>query len=71
MKPKPILTNTPPHEIEIVIDLEGNFEATVLGITGTACEGISAFLDELGEVTIDQHTLDYFGDPKQTIKIKK
>ena len=60
-----------PHEIEIVIDLSGDFEATVLGITGTACSDISAFLDQLGEVTEDRKLPPYYQTHKQIITTRK
>jgi putative protein kinase ArgK-like GTPase of G3E family len=70
MKPKSLHTNQP-HEIVIEIAEDGTFDATVLGITGTACEGISAFLDELGAVVEHKHTVDFYRDPEQKVTIKK
>jgi hypothetical protein len=68
---KPTTTTNQPHEIVIEIDEMGNFTAEVLGITGTACTEISAFLDQLGEVIEHNHTADFYRGPKQKITIKK
>lgn len=47
------------HTIEVTIDEKGNVTGTVKGVAGRACEGLSAWLDKLGEVTVDEHTADY------------
>jgi hypothetical protein len=60
----------PKHSIEIVIQPDGSFEAAVLGVEGSACSEISKFLDELGDVTEDRKTTDYYKKPSQaTIKV--
>lgn len=52
--------------IEVVIDSDGNLKSTVLGVDGPACEVISEFLKELGQVVTDKKTPDYYKTAKQT-----
>jgi len=51
------------HEIEVKIDETGNLECEVLGIKGSACEVISAWLDQLGKVKEHSSTKDRYKDP--------
>lgn len=60
----------PKHTIDISIDEEGKITSEVKGITGSACTQISKFLDDLGTVTEDRHTSDYYKTPKQGITVK-
>ncbi len=46
--------------IDVKIDEQGNIEATVEGMAGPACADVSKFLDELGQVTEDQNTAEYY-----------
>ena len=57
--------------IEIEITKGGKIKATVTGVEGPACSNISAFLDQLGKVEIDQNTDDYYKEVKQKISTKK
>lgn len=50
---------TPPHEIEITIDADGNVTGEVHGISGPQCGPISKWLDSLGDVVEDRNTPDY------------
>jgi hypothetical protein len=58
------------HQIIITIDPKtGEVKSTVKGVTGKACSQVSKWVDELGEVTSDQHTADYHKEPKPVVKI--
>jgi len=48
-----------PHTILIEIAPDGTLTGTVQGVAGPACTSISAWLDEIGEVTEDRHTADF------------
>ena len=57
--------------IEIEITKGGKIIATVKGVEGPACSNISAFLDQLGKVDVDQNTDDYYKQTKQQIRANK
>jgi hypothetical protein len=58
------------HQIIITIDPKtGEIKSTVKGVTGKACSQVSKWVDELGEVTRDEHTPDWYQEPKQSIKV--
>ena len=63
--------NQKPHTISIVIDTNGKINGTVSGVLGPSCEGLAAWLDELGEVEHTKKTGDYYKTPDQTIKINR
>ena len=48
------------HTIEVVITEDGEIKATVQGVAGPACEDLSRFLDQLGEVVEDKKTPDFY-----------
>lgn len=48
------------ERIEVNIDEWGNIEATVKDIDGPRCGEVSAFLNDLGVVTEDSPTADYY-----------
>jgi len=50
------------QEIEITIRPDGKIEYTIKGVKGTACEGISALLEQLGKVEEANNTSDYYDD---------
>jgi hypothetical protein len=53
-----MMTNQP-HVIEIEILPDGQVKGEVKGVTGKSCTTLSAWLDEIGKVTVDRHTPDY------------
>jgi len=59
-----------PHTLIIEIDPDGKLSGTVQGVAGPACTSLSAWLDELGQVTEDRHTPDYH-KPEQTVRTTK
>ena len=59
------MTNQP-HVIEVEILPDGQINGTVKGVTGPDCTTLSAWLDEIGKVTVDLHTAD-FHKPKKVI----
>ena len=62
---------TLPHTIEIVITPEGEVKSTVKGVKGTACHEISKWLDDLGKVTHDSKTPDYYQGIQQVGTVKR
>ena len=50
------------QEIEIAILPDGRVEYTIKGVKGSACEEISALLEQLGKVERDERTGEYYED---------
>lgn len=48
------------QEIEIIIRPDGKLEYTIKGIKGSACESISALLEQLGKVEENAKTGEYY-----------
>ena len=48
------------QEIEIAILPDGRVEYTIKGVKGSACESISALLEQLGIVEDEQRTGEYY-----------
>ncbi len=51
------------QEITVTIDDQGNITAQIEGVAGPACKDVSAFLKEMGEVTVDEETSDFYKQP--------
>ena len=50
------------QEIEITILPDGRIEYRIKGVKGSACEGISALLEQLGKVEQAERTGEYYED---------
>lgn len=50
------------QEIEIAILPDGRVEYTIKGVKGSACEEISALLEQLGKVEQTERTGEYYED---------
>jgi hypothetical protein len=48
------------QEIEIAILPDGRVEYTIKGVKGSACENISALLEQLGQVQREERTGEYY-----------
>lgn len=48
------------QEIEIVILPDGAIEYTIKGVKGSACESISALLEQLGQIQTEERTGEYY-----------
>lgn len=48
------------QEIEITILPDGRIEYTIKGVKGSACESISALLEQLGKVEEKTNTGEYY-----------
>jgi hypothetical protein len=48
------------QEIEIMIRPDGKLEYTIKGVKGSACESISALLEQLGKVEEAGNTGEYY-----------
>lgn len=54
------MNNPNAHTIEIEITPEGQIKSTVKGVSGPDCGRLTKWLEELGSVTKDEHTLDFY-----------
>ena len=50
------------QEIEISLLPDGKVEYTIKGVKGSACEDISALLEQLGKVEQEERTGEYYED---------
>jgi hypothetical protein len=48
------------QEIEIAVHPDGRIEYTIRGVKGSACDSISALLEQLGQVEQAEHTGEYY-----------
>jgi len=48
------------HNIKLVIKKDGTIESRVQGIQGPNCSVVSSWLDNLGVVTLDEPTDDFY-----------
>lgn len=55
------------HQITISIKPDGSLSSEVSGIAGTKCTTLSAWVNQLGQVTEDKHTEDYYKPDEQAI----
>ncbi len=56
------------HTIVITIDPNtGELKSTVKGIKGNACSVANKWVDEIGQVTHDEHTPEFYEEPKKSI----
>jgi hypothetical protein len=53
------------QEIEITILPDGKVEYTIKGVKGSACEEISALLEQLGKVEQEERTGEYYEDDRR------
>ena len=58
-----------PHSLTIEISPDGEIKSTVHGIAGPDCSKISEWINDLGEVTRDEKTLDWSKGKDQDLKI--
>ena len=58
------------HTIDVVITDTGDIESTVKGVDGPECGKLSAWLDKLGVVEVDEKTKDYYKKAKQTTRLR-
>ena len=50
------------EDIEIVVLPDGRIEYTIKGVKGSACESISALLEQLGKVERTERTGEFYED---------
>ncbi len=55
-----------PIEIEIEILPDGTIKSVVKGVAGPDCDGLTKWLDELGDCVSDEKTPDYY----KTVSVK-
>lgn len=53
------------YQIELIITPDGQIASTVLGVCGPDCEGLTEWLDNVGEVTEHHATPDARRNPEQ------
>ena len=51
---------TQKHTIDVEIGPEGEIRTTVNGVQGNGCEGLTQWLEELGEVVEHRRTPDFY-----------
>ena len=56
-------------EVEISIAPDGKVTIRVLNVEGQKCVDLAQFLNQLGEVEVDDKTPDYYKQPKQGVNI--
>ncbi len=56
-----------PHQIVLKVKTDGKITGEVKGVSGAACEPLSKWLDELGNVEIDSKTLDFSRPDSQNL----
>lgn len=54
------------QEIEVTIRPDGSVEYTIKGVKGSACESISALLEQLGKVETESRTAEYYDQNPDT-----
>lgn len=54
------------EEIEISIAPDGRVEYRIKGVKGSACESISALLEQIGKVEHAERTGEYYEDESHT-----
>lgn len=59
------------HTIIIEISPDGEINSEVQGVAGPDCGKLSKWLDDLGKVTRDEHTQDFYKRPGQVIQVKR
>jgi hypothetical protein len=59
------------HTIVIDISPTGEINSEVQGVAGPDCGKLSKWLDELGKVTRDEHSKDYYKRPEQGVVVKQ
>jgi hypothetical protein len=58
------------EEIEVTILPDGRIEYTIKGVKGSACESISALLEQLGKVESESRTGEYYEqDPNVQLRL--
>lgn len=48
------------EEIEIAVLPDGRVEYTIKGVKGSACESLSALLEQLGRIETEERTSEYY-----------
>jgi hypothetical protein len=56
--------------IEIEITEEGEIVSEVKGVLGADCEGLTDFLDEMGEVVEHRRTADFYRQQRATRRVQ-
>jgi len=59
------------HEIEITVLPGGKLETEVKGVSGPNCEGLSVWLEQLGEVLEHKRTVPAKKKTKEKVGIKQ
>lgn len=58
------------QEIEIEVFPDGHVEYRIKGIKGSACESISALLEQLGRVEASERTAEYYDqEPDAVVRV--
>ena len=60
-----------PHRLIIEIMPDGKITGEVKDVSGPHCSALTAWLDSLGEVTLDQATPDFHKKDKNTVSVKR
>jgi len=55
------------HQIVIKINPDGTMTSEVKGVSGSKCTTLSAWVNQLGQVTEDKHTDDFYKEDGQVV----
>ena len=57
------------HQIIIKITPDGEIKSEVKGVSGPSCSNLSKWIDQLGQVTEDKNTPDYYKADGQGVTV--
>lgn len=54
------MKQTPPHTIKLTLQKDGTLTAKVEGINGPGCQGVTDWLEQLGEIVERSPTAEFY-----------
>ena len=56
-----------PHTIRVTLKTDGKVESVVEGVKGPSCEDLLRWMEQLGTVTHEEKTAEYFQSDEQGV----